>query len=349
MKITHLLLSHSFAGTERYVVELANAQAMSGHEVTVILHKRAAEDRPNSFAHRFNEKVRQLFVGGPSWIAFWWARQVVQKLQTDVAHAHLSGGCRAIQSLRATFLRVATLHIHYKPQQHRGMDALIAIAPWQMKEIPPDQLACTEQINNWTQATKPDASAREKIRTELGIPPDTFLIGALCRAEKSKGLDVLIDAYLTNPPANSRLVIVGGGRDWKALRKKAPANILMPGFVTRPQDWFSAFDGYVSAARYEPFGLVFLEAFAAGLPVLSTATEGAQIFQALIGRPLLKCGDIHSMTEGLQHFLSERPAKRTYDLSDFTYENQVNRVEAFYKKQWTRQRSNSLNEKITLQ
>jgi glycosyltransferase involved in cell wall biosynthesis len=132
------------------------------------------------------------------------------------------------------------------------------------------------------------------------------------------------------------LVIVGGGHEWKALRKKAPTEILMPGFVNRPQDWFSAFDGYVSAASYEPFGLVFLEAFAAGLPVLSTATEGAQLFQALIGRPLLKCGDVQSMAEGLQQFLRERPAKRSYDLSDFNYENQVNRIEAFYKKQSAR-------------
>lgn len=333
MKIAHLLLTHSFAGTERYVVELANAQATAGHDVTVILHKRADEHRPNAIAHRFNGKVNKLFVGGPGYLAFWFARKAVQKLQIDVAHAHLSGGCRAIRSIRTSFLRVATLHIHYKPQQHLGMDALIAIAPWQLKEIPPVQLVRTEQINNWTQTTKPDAFIREKIRAELGIPPDTYLIGALCRTEKSKGLDVLIDAYLANPPASSRLVIVGGGRDWEALRKRAPAEILMPGFVPQPQDWFSAFDGYVSAARSEPFGLVFLEAFAAGLPVLSTASEGAKIFQSLIGRPLLKCGDVDSMAKGLQHFLSERPEKREYDLSDFNYENQVNRIEAFYKKQ----------------
>jgi hypothetical protein len=42
------------------------------------------------------------------------------------------------------------------------------------------------------------------------------------------------------------------------------------------------------------------------------------------------------MTEGLQKFIPERPAKRSYDLSDFNYENQVNRIEAFYKKQWAR-------------
>jgi glycosyltransferase involved in cell wall biosynthesis len=146
-------------------------------------------------------------------------------------------------------------------------------------------------------------------------------------------LDVLIDAYALARPIGSRLVIVGGGRDWQTLRDRAPADVLMPGFVERPQDWFSAFDGFVSAARSEPFGLVFLEAFASGLPVLATASQGAQMFESLIGRTLLPCGDVASMSEGLQVFAEGRPQRKKYNLTPYDYANQVNAIENFYASQ----------------
>lgn len=335
MRIAHLLLTHSFAGTERYVVELANAQAAAGHDVTVILHRRAAERRPNAIAHRFDPSVKKVFVGGHGFFSFWSARRALLKLTIDVAHGHLSAGCRALNGLKGRFLRVATLHIHYKLQQHHDLDALIAIAPWQLADVPEAQQSYTTQISNWTQVTHADPLARKKIREDLGVTDDDFLIGALCRVEASKGLDVLVDAYALARPFGSRLVIVGGGRDWASLRDRAPADILMPGFVERPQDWFSAFDGYVSAARSEPFGLVFLEAFAAGLPVLSTASQGAQLFQSLIGRSLLACDDVAVMSTGLQLFAMERPQRTRYDLTAYEYARQVAAIEAFYVQQLT--------------
>jgi glycosyltransferase involved in cell wall biosynthesis len=335
MRIAHLLLTHSFAGTERYVVELANAQAETGHEVSVILHKRSAEPRSNAIAHRFHPSVKKVFVGGPGVFSFWTARRALLKLNIDVAHGHLSAGCRALHGLKGRFLRVATLHIHYKAQQHRDMDALIAIAPWQLTGVPEKQQPRTAQINNWTQASVADSFARKKIREDLGVSDVDFLIGALCRAEASKGLDVLLDAYAISRPVGTRLVIVGGGRDWEALRARASPDVLMPGFVDRPEDWFSALDGYVSAARSEPFGLVFLEAFAAGLPVLSTASQGAQMFQSLIGRPLLPCDDVAAMSNGLKLFATVRPQRKRYDLSGYEHAQQIAKIDAFYVQQLT--------------
>ena len=333
MKIAHLILTHSFAGTERYVLELANAQAHAGHEVTVILHKRAAENRPNAFAHRFDASIKKILVGGWGFLSHWTARQALLRLNIDVAHGHLSAGCKALHGLKGCFLRVATLHIHFKPQQHLDLDALIAIAPWQVDAIPESQKSHTAQINNWTIGIAAKPLARQTIRAELGITNQEFLIGALCRAEHSKGLDVLIDAFVSAKPPGARLVIVGGGRNWKSLRARAPDEIIMPGFVAHPQDWFAAFDGFVSAARSEPFGLVFLEAFAAGLPVLATASQGAQIFQSLIDRPLLPCNDVTSMAKALMDWAAERPARSVYDLSAYDYRKQVIKIENFYKEQ----------------
>ena len=336
MKIVHILLTHSFAGTERYVVELANAQAEAGHEVSVILHKRGAQPRPNAIAHRFSALVHQEFVGGPSLWAAYMARCRLKTMQAEVAHAHLSAACRALHGLPgapAGPLRVATLHIHYKAQQHKDMDALIAIAPWQLQGVPPAQRASATQIDNWTQALPAQPSARERIRAELGIAPDVFLVGALCRVEASKGLDVLVDAFASIGPLQARLAIVGGGRDWAGLRKQAGPHVLMPGFVARPQDWFAAFDAFVSAARSEPFGLAFLEAFAAGLPVLATASQGARHFEALIQRPLLPCGDVAALAKALRGLVAERPGRRKYELKAYGYAAKVAEVEAFYRRQ----------------
>jgi len=333
MKIVHLLLTHSFAGTERHAVELANAQCAT-HDVTVILRKRAAENRPNAIAHRLDPRVRQVLVGGWSFLAVLAARRALRALAPDVAHAHLSGGCRALHGLKGLCLRVATLHIDYKPQQHRDIDALIAIAPWQLPHVPAGQREHTAHIDNWVEAKPPEAGARPRLRREHGIAETDFVIGALGRTEASKGLDGLVDAFVAAKLGDGvKLVIVGHGRHWQDLRRHAPPQIVMPGFTERPQDWFACFDAFVSAARSEPFGLVFLEAMAAGLPVLATASQGGQHFKSLIGRELVPLDDVAALTQALRQLAQQRPDRQVYDLAAFSYAKRVADVERFYRQE----------------
>lgn len=342
MKIVHLVLTHSFAGSERYCVELANAQCAQ-HEVTVLLHRRAAEQRANALAHRLDPRVRVELVGGPPFWAVLQARRRVEALAPDVAHAHLSGGCRALQGVRGVGLRVATLHIHYKPQQHARLDALIALTPSQLPAIPPALRAHTVQIDNWTQARAPDAAlqaAALALRRAWGVPDDAWLLGALGRVERSKGLDLLLQATapLLDDP-RFRLVIVGQGRDFDALRREADPRVLMPGFTEQPAACFAAFDAYVNAAHSEPFGLVFLEAMAAGLPIVATASEGAQHLGPRHGWTLLPQGDAAALAQALRQQFHERPPRRRYDLQPYALEARVADVERFYAEQLAQRRA----------
>ncbi len=52
-------------------------------------------------------------------------------------------------------------------------------------------------------------------------------------------------------------------------------SITMPGWSNDIASVLSSFTVFVSAARSEPFGLSIVEAMAAGLPVVATASEGA--------------------------------------------------------------------------
>jgi glycosyltransferase involved in cell wall biosynthesis len=328
MRIVHLLLTSRFAGSERHALELAAAQAAT-HDVTLVLRRAGTATRADAIAHRVDPKVRVEVVGdlAPSWRA----RRLLRRLRPDVAHAHLSAGCRALHGLEDTgCLRVATLHIAYKPRQHASLDGLIAIAPWQLADIPPALRARSVQIDNWTLPRAPSADARARLRAEHGIADDTFLVGALGRAEPGKGLDVLIDAFDRARLPNARLAIVGQGSAWPDLRKRAGADVLMPGFAERPHDWLAAFDGFVSAARREPFGLVLLEAMQAGLPIVATASQGASHLAPQLQAPLVPIDDPAAMALALQRMVADGQRRIEYPMQAFRIESKLAQVEAFY-------------------
>jgi glycosyltransferase involved in cell wall biosynthesis len=327
MRIVHLILTSSFAGSERHAIELANAQAKE-HDVTLIL-RRAAKSGPNAYAHRVDSRVKVNYVG--DWFARWHARKLLRKLRPDVAHAHLSSACRALHGLKGLCLRLATLHICYKPQQHAALDALVAIAPWQLESIPPLLREHTTQIDNWTLANSPAVDARARLRKLHDIPDDAWLFGAIGRAERNKGFDLLIDAFKLAQLPKARLVIVGQGAELEALRRSALNDVLLTGFVDRPQDWLAAFDCFVSAARDEPFGLVLLEAMAAGLPILASDTKGARHLSDVIGSPLVPLADVEALAAALRQHNSDRPQRRSYAMDRFGIDRKLVEIEAFYR------------------
>ncbi|MDH4393358.1 MAG: glycosyltransferase family 4 protein [Aquabacterium sp.] len=335
MKIVHTILTPSFAGSERYAVELANAQA-AAHRVTVVLHHDAAQERPDAIAHRLHPAVDRVLVGGFPMLAALRARQRINALAPDIVHAHLSWACKAAAGARKAGARIASLHIHYKPQQHARLDGLIAIAPWQLADVPADHGGLCCQIDNWTLAGDTDWTGRAQIRAELGLDAETFLVGALCRCEHSKGLDLLLRAWdaCADAPAGAaacaRLAIVGGGRDWARLRQAAPPEVVMPGFVAQPAAWMAAFDALVSPARAEPFGLSLLEGMASGLPLLATASAGARHLAPLIGRPLVPLDDVAALAAALRLLLQQRPPRQKRDLQAFSIDTRLPQIEAFY-------------------
>lgn len=227
---------------------------------------------------------------------------------------------------------MATLHAGYKPRQHANLDALVAITPSQLEVVPGELRANCVHINNWTQSRPVPASVRQARRAELDVAESQFVIGALGRLETHKGMDRLINAFRRADMADARLVIVGRGSAeplLKALAAEDP-RIFMPGFADEPQTWLAAFDVFVNAAEYEPFGLTFLEAMVAGLPVIATETNGARHLAPHLGIPLVPVGDEQALMMALQLAYEQRPARRDYDLQAFRLSQCAGELEAFY-------------------
>lgn len=333
MRIAHLLLTSRFAGSERHALELAAAQAEAGHEVRLVIRRKAAQDRPDAIAHRVDPRVGVEVVD--DWLARWPAKRqaakFVRRWRPDVAHAHLGSACKALKGLDGTCLRVSTLHIEYKPQHHAHLDGLIAIAPWQLDAIPMPLRGCSVQIDNWTVPVAHSPGARERLRTEHGIAADAFVFGALGRVEHSKGLDVLVEAFARAAIPGARLVIVGQGRAFDGVRSRAAPDVVMPGFTDRAHDWLASFDVFVSAARSEPFGLVFLEAMSHGLPVVATASQGGSYLAPLFGRPAVPVDDVDALARALVDAHAAGRRRVDYPMQRFERGARVAEVEAFYR------------------
>ena len=329
MRIVHLLLTSRFAGSERYAIELAAGQAATGHDVTLLLRRAALEDRPDAPGRHLPAGLRVEAV--PDWFAAWHARRWLRRHRPEVAHAHLSAACKALRGVSG-MARVATLHIAFKPRQHAHLDGLIAVTPAQVATLPADLAARSVQIDNWTIAQSAPAEARVRLRARLGIGEHVRLLGTLGRVEPSKGHDLLLRAFAAAGfGEHVQLVIVGGGSALENLRRDAPRGVHFTGFSSEPAAWLSAMDGFVSAARSEPFGLVFLEAMAAGLPILATATEGGRHLGPRFGHPLVPIGDAEALAAALRDFVAGGLARRSYPMDEFRLAAQLPRFEAFYR------------------
>lgn len=115
--------------------------------------------------------------------------------------------------------------------------------------------------------------------------PAPLVIGALGRMVAKKGFAEFIAALalLRDRSASFRAVIGGEGEEAPALvamarRLGLDDRISFPGWISDKAAFYRSIDIFCLPSLHEPFGIVALEAMAAGLPIVSTATEGPREF-----------------------------------------------------------------------
>lgn len=113
--------------------------------------------------------------------------------------------------------------------------------------------------------------------------PDEPIVYYVGRMVPEKGLSVLVDSmpYVLREWPGVRFVVAGGGGYANELRAKANAlgvgdNIMFPGRISDEvrDGLFKAANVAVFPSLYEPFGIVALEAMAAGTPVVVSDVGG---------------------------------------------------------------------------
>lgn len=148
-------------------------------------------------------------------------------------------------------------------------------------------------------------------RQALGLPSQAWVIGNVGRLHPDKDQETLIRAFadaLPTLPVNSLLVIVGEGRLEAGLKTLVGElgigeQVRFLGQVPQARRYFKAFDMFALSSDHEPFGMVLLEAMAAGLPVVCSDCGGGREVVGEKGQ-LFTFGDWHALSASLQNVAS---------------------------------------------
>jgi len=184
------------------------------------------------------------------------------------------------------------------------------------------------------------------VRAGWGIPQDAYVIGTVARFVPQKALHVLLKAYATyrsRAVRDSRLVLVGRGPLEGDLKQLAAAlgigsAVVWAGFREDIPAVMRAFDCFALTSEYEGFGLVLLEAMAAGRPVVATAVSAIPEVVADGATGILcPAGDIEAVAAafsrladpGLQTALGEAGALRVE--RNFSIDSMVRKTVAIYR------------------
>jgi glycosyltransferase involved in cell wall biosynthesis len=173
-----------------------------------------------------------------------------------------------------------------------------------------------------------------RLRSELGLPADAPVVGAIGRLNAQKGHRFLLDAaarLLTRHP-DAWLLLAGDGDLMDDLRRQADAlrladRVVFAGHRADVPDVLGALDVFCLSSLYEGTPLALFEAMAAGKAIVSTSVDGCrEVLEDGVTGLLVPPGDAAALAGALDRVLRDASlreglgraaltASRRYDVS----------------------------------
>ncbi|WP_176084635.1 glycosyltransferase [Martelella sp. HB161492] len=162
------------------------------------------------------------------------------------------------------------------------------------------------------------------------LPAGKTVIGAIGRFDMQKGFDILIEGLRKSDRQDIELHLFGCGEQEKQLRKLAGQDprIVFCGYAESPAAAMSTCDVIAMPSRFEPYGLVALEAMAAGRPVIASDADG---LAGHIENGAINVGD--NTPDGWRHFLDGLEF-RTIRPGEASRRKQARDAEQRFAKRW---------------
>ncbi|WP_068116387.1 glycosyltransferase [Tropicimonas marinistellae] len=245
----------------------------------------------------------------------------------DTIVSHLSVSWRNLPmliALRARYAGQTLIHVEHSytevftashVRNQRRFKALLRTAYSLFDHV----VAVSEAQGNWMlQRTLVRAEALKVIPSCVDLAPFLELepvygrpriIGAIGRFDAQKGFDILIEAFRATSNPDLRLRLIGDGADRALLEALAEGDsrISFAGYQADPAAAMATLDAVAMPSRWEAYGLVALEARAAGRPLLVSPVDGLKDHAAQ-GARVVSGGTLESWQASLEQLAAIGPA-----------------------------------------
>jgi glycosyltransferase involved in cell wall biosynthesis len=271
MRLLQAMAGARHGGAEAFFVRLAGALARAGQEQRVLI--RRDPDRAAALRQAGIAPTELPFRGTLDLATRWRFRRAVAEFRPAIVLTWMNRATQACP--RGDFVHVARLGGYYDLKYYRRCDHLIGntrdIVAYVQRQGWPAERA--HYLPNFTACS----DAAPVARSALATPPEVPLALALGRLHVNKGFDVLLAALARAPRLHLWLAGEGDLRATLELQAEALGIAERVRFLGWRDDipaLLAAADFLVCPSRHEPLGNVVIEAWAAGLPVIATASEG---------------------------------------------------------------------------
>ncbi|NGM88885.1 glycosyltransferase family 4 protein [Parapusillimonas sp. SGNA-6] len=363
LRILHSEAATSFGGQEQYIFRMMLAMRERGHFLEAVCQPHA------QLTQRLRDEgftVHTTYMDGPANFikSLIKIRRVLRQGRFDVLNSHsrrdtIVAGCAG--RLAGTPLIVRTRHLankvgsllSYTIIPHRVTTASEFVRRGLIERgVPPSYVATV-----YPAVDMPPLPETSTLRSELRLAQNDIVVGCVAVMRAQKGHRDLINAIepLIRERPNVHLVLVGGGSpvfeevqayvDERGLQKR----VHLLGARRDVPNLLAGFDIFALATRREASGTVFVEAGAAGLPVVGTKVDGVpEMMQDGVSGLLVPLDDIEAFTAALRRLIDDPGLRREMgqaglrfarEAGNFTLDAMVQRIEACYTRWLTERRS----------
>ena len=314
LRMVHIIGSRHSGGAERFFIRLVRSLADMEADVSIIARtgsyvaRELAGEMPLHAVPMVN--VRDPF-------SRFLITKALRSIQPQIVQTYMGRATRLTRIPGSSpMVHLARLGGFYKLAGYRHADAWVGntreIRDYLVKNgFPEDRVF---YIRNFVD---PEPPAPEEtlleIHRELGIPDDALVIVSAGRFVEKKGFDLLLEAFSLVPLGIGgrpvHLVLVGAGDMEKSLKTlseklRVQERVHWSGWQDNPGPYYEMGDLFVCPSHHEPLGNVILEAWNHGVPVLSTASQGAvELIRDHSNGVLVPHKDARAMALGIERLL----------------------------------------------